>query len=165
MSTSRQLHEADVEIFKQLRLESLSDSPAAYASSYADWVDLPRAAWVKRLTEDVVFASFNGPDPFGLMGTLRQRPSKMAHRASIVMVYLRASHRGQGLAATLLRAVENHARTAGILQLELSVASTNLTAIGFYTHMGYRKTGEIPSEYLHQGTPIDGWQMVRVLDT
>lgn len=41
---------ADWRTFRAVRLASLSESPAAFGSRYADWVDAPAERWRSRLT-------------------------------------------------------------------------------------------------------------------
>jgi hypothetical protein len=40
---------ADWERFRAVRLASLSESPTAFGSRYADWVEAPPARWQSRL--------------------------------------------------------------------------------------------------------------------
>ena len=42
---------ADWEAFREARLESLAESPAAFGSRHADWVDAPAERWRSRLTQ------------------------------------------------------------------------------------------------------------------
>lgn len=42
---------ADWETFRAVRLASLLESPAAFGSRYADWVDAPAERWRSRLTQ------------------------------------------------------------------------------------------------------------------
>lgn len=46
---------ADWETFREVRLASLAESPAAFGSRYADWVDAPVERWQSRLAQ----VSFN----------------------------------------------------------------------------------------------------------
>lgn len=108
----------DVEIFKRIRLEALRAAPEAFASSAADWESLPDEEWRRRLANNPVVVSFQGQEPIGLMGLMRQQASKMAHRATIVMVYLRGSERGGGHAVAMLNLLLDHARALGIRQVD-----------------------------------------------
>lgn len=157
----RLLSPDDLDIFRPMRLEALSNEPAAFASSVADWESLPDEEWRRRLTDTAVFAAFRDGEPVGIMGLMRQRPSKMAHRATIVMVYLRPAARGGGTAAKLLDALVGHARALGIRQLELSVSALNPAAIRFYEREGFVEIGRIPGGFLHDGVEIDDILMVR----
>lgn len=157
--TIRQIDATEVEAFKLIRLEVLRAEPSAYASSYEDWAVLTDEEWRNRMREPV-FVAFQGDEPVGVMGLMRQRSSKMAHRASIVMVYVRKSLRGSRLASDLLDATVDEARAMGIVQLELAVTAENPAAKRFYEREGFVEVGRIPGGFLHEGREIDDILMV-----
>lgn len=159
-TTIRRLEATDVDIFKRIRLEALRAAPSAYAATYEDWARLSDEEWRARMSEPV-FAVLRGDEPVGLAGLMRQRSSKMAHRATIVMVYLRESLRGTGLASGLMRALAADARDMGIRQLELTVSAENPAAVRFYKHEGFIEVGQIPAALLDDGREIDELVMVR----
>ncbi|MGZ2484069.1 ribosomal protein S18 acetylase RimI-like enzyme [Rhizobium pisi] len=158
--TIRHIGPDEVEAFRQIRLEALRVEPASFASRYEDWEVLSLEEWRNRLNEPV-FIAFQDGAPVGIMGLFRQRSSKMAHRATIVMVYVRSSLRGTGLAGRLLEAVSDHARAAGIVQLELFVSAENAAAIRFYQRQGFAEIGRIPGGVLEEGREIDDVMMAR----
>lgn len=157
----QKLEDADVEVFKELRLEALRCEPANYASSFQDWANLSQDDWLERMSDCTIFVGYVNEQPVGLMALMQQRPSKMAHRAGIIMVYVRESARGTGLAALLLETLTDYARECGISQLELSVSAENAVAIGFYHKHGFSKIGVIPGGYRHEGRDIDDVLMAR----
>ena len=158
--TIRHIGPDEVEAFRQIRLEALRTEPASFASRYEDWEVLSAEEWRNRLNEPV-FIAFRDGAPVGLMGLFRQRSSKMAHRATIVMVYVSSSLRGTGLADRLLEAISDHARAAGIVQLELFVSAENAAAIRFYQRQGFAEIGRIPGGVLEEGREIDDVMMAR----
>lgn len=160
--TIRQVRSDEVDAFRRIRLEALLNEPSSYASSYDDWVSLSVNEWQQRLN-DPVFIAFQNDEPVGIIGLLRQRASKMAHRATIIMVYVRKDLRGMGLAKGLLDAITDHARDIGIRQLELSVSAENFAAARFYLREGFSEVGRIPGGFLHNGKEIDDLLMVRRL--
>ncbi|MEX0955648.1 MAG: GNAT family N-acetyltransferase [Rhizobiaceae bacterium] len=160
----RLLGSDDVEVFRRIRLEALRAEPAAFASSAEDWEQLADEEWLRRLTDNPVFVAFHDGEPVGIMGLMRERSSRMAHRATIIMVYLRANLRGGGLAKALLEALADHARGNGILQLELSANADNPAALRFYRRDGFVEIGRIPAGFLHQGKEIDEIMMARRID-
>lgn len=85
----------------------------------------------------------------------------MAHRATVVMVYVRESARGTGVAAALLDAIVACAASEGIRQLELAVSIENPAAKRFYERHGFAAFGTIPGGFLHQGREIDEVLMAR----
>ena len=158
----RRLSADEVDTFRRVRLEALRTEPSFYASRVEDWQDLPEEEWRRRLSAPV-FVAFRGTEPVGIMGLLRQRASKMAHRATLIMVYLRESQRGTGLAKDLLDTVAGFAQDEGIVQLELAVSAENPAAIRFYRREGFAEVGRIPGGFLHDGREIDDLLMVRRL--
>jgi len=162
LTTIRRVQADEVEAFRRIRLEALRTEPSSFASSYEDWEGLSDEEWRQRLA-DPVFIAFRNSEPVGISGVLRQRPSRMVHRATIVMVYVRQNLRGTGLAATLLGAVTDHARDIGIRQLELTVSAENPAAIRFYHRQGFSEFGRIPGGTLRDGREVDDVLMVRRL--
>ncbi|WP_027997755.1 GNAT family N-acetyltransferase [Sinorhizobium arboris] len=151
----------DVEAFRTVRLEALRTESASFASSAEDWEGLSAEEWRGRMVDASVFVAFRGDVPVGIMGLMRQRASKMAHRATLVMVYVHQEQRGTGLAKRLLETVADHARKAGIKQLELAVSAENVVGARFYERQGFAEVGRIPGGFLHEGREIDDVLMVR----
>jgi ribosomal protein S18 acetylase RimI-like enzyme len=142
----RRLSQHDLAVFKAIRLESLSVEPEAFASSYAQWACFSDDEWRSRLTEPV-FVAFDCPEPIGIMALRLNRPAKMAHRAVLTSVYVRARYRSSGVADMLLRAVASSAKDDGIAQIELGVRRDNQAALRFYARNGFRVVGSIPCGY------------------
>lgn len=158
--TIRRIGADDMEAFRRIRLEALGEEPSAYASSYEDWAVLSDDEWRARMREPVIMA-FLGDEPVGLAGLSRQRPSKMVHRANIVMVYVRKSQRGTGVADGLIDAVIEEARAMGIVQLELAVTAENRSAVRFYQRKGFAEIGRVPGALMHEGREMDDLMMAR----
>jgi GNAT superfamily N-acetyltransferase len=158
--TIRRLGEDDVAVFRQIRLEALRKEPGAFASTAADWEALPEEEWRRRL-QAPVFVAFSDGEPVGIMGLLRQGSSKMAHRATIVMVYVRRDLRGAGVAPRLLGALVDYASEHGIRQLELAVSMEEPAARRFYRKHGFAELCTIPGGFLHEGREIDEVLMAR----
>ena len=159
----RQLRLGDVDIFRRIRLESLQTDPQAFASTAKDWESLPEAEWARRMTANPVFVDFDGDEPVGIAGLLRHSAAKMAHRAHVIMVFVRPSHRGQGRAEALMDHARDHAKGMGLRMLELSVSAENPAAIRFYERMGFAEVGRIPAGYLVDGRETDELIMVQRL--
>ncbi|MDT0682218.1 GNAT family N-acetyltransferase [Roseicyclus sp. F158] len=152
----------DLPLFKAIRLESLRCSPSSFANTEADWLRLPDPEWLNRL-KTPVYAALKGDEPVGIMGLLLQTGEKRAHRATLVMVYLRESERGAGLADRLLSAVTAFAVGSGVRQLELTVNDDNVAAIRFYERHGFEQAGRVPRALIEGGRDVDELFMVRRL--
>lgn len=157
----RLLGSADVDAFRRIRLEALREEPASFASSIEEWEALDVAEWRQRLEANAIFVAFHGSEPIGIMGLMRQRAGKMAHRATIIMVYVRNEHRGAGIASRLLNGLTRHAGKMGIRQLELAVTGDNIPALRFYKREGFAEVGCFPGGYLHDEREIDEILMTR----
>ena len=161
MPLIRRLTAEDAGAFRAIRREALAEAPAAFASTLADYAKLSDETIRAMLTELPVFAAFRDGAPVGLMGLAPNRPSKMAHRANIIMVYARASERGGRRAEALLEAVTAEARAMGLTQLELAATVENAAALAFYRRQGFAEVGRIPAGFLHEGREIDEILMMR----
>ena len=148
------LEAEDLPIFKAIRLESLKMAPSAFANTFADWSSLSDKEWLDRM-KIPVFAMLKGQEPVGIMGLMLQRGEKRSHRATIIMVYLRESERGSGLANDLLQAVMGFAKEGGVRQFELNVNHTNARAIRFYERHGFERVGKIPAALIDDGREVD----------
>ncbi|MDF0697190.1 GNAT family N-acetyltransferase [Rhizobium sp. MC63] len=158
--TIRLIEADEVESFRRIRLEALRVEPSSFASRLEDWEALSEVDWRNRLNEPV-FVAFQDGEPVGVTGLVRQRSSKMSHRATVIMVYISKSLRGTGLAGRLLDVVTDHARATGIRQLELFVSAENTAAIRFYQRQGFSEVGRIPGGVLEEGREIDDVMMAR----
>jgi ribosomal protein S18 acetylase RimI-like enzyme len=159
----RCISHGDIDAFRRIRLEALACEPASFASLFEDWEKLSDDQWHQRL-QDHVFIAFTGNEPVGIMGLSRFRPKKMAHRATLVMVYIQKRFRSTGLSKNLLDAVIDFAKAKGILQIELGVSAENLEALRFYRRNGFADIGLNPSGFLDEGRAIDEVRMVRMLN-
>lgn len=159
----RMLTVDDVEAFRRIRLEALRLEPASFASSHDDWERLDLAEWQARMTGGPIAAAFCGDEPVGLMGLLLQRGSRMAHRATLVMVYLREDARGTGLAARMLDRLLAVAQERGVRQVELHASAENQAAVAFYRKKGFVEAGRIPAGFIHEGREVEEILMVRRL--
>lgn len=160
----RLLGDHEVDVFRRIRLEALRREPAAFASSASDWEALAPEDWRQRIAAGPVVAAFRDDDPVGLMGLLPERASRMAHRATLVMVYLRREERGAGLAGRLLVCLLTEASARGIRQVELHVSAENGPALAFYRRSGFSEVGRLPAAFIHDGREVEEALMLRRLD-
>ena len=88
-----------------LRLRALREEPTAFASSPEDERQLSIEAVASRLQEtasQVMLGAFDGDTLVGLSGLLRERRTKMAHKAWVVSFYVAPEARRRGLGRLLL---------------------------------------------------------------
>jgi GNAT superfamily N-acetyltransferase len=88
----------------------------------------------------MLWAAEQGGRIVGMVGT---RPLKDDGAWEICRMYVDAATRGAGLAGTLLRTAEDHARAAGAARLVLWTDTRFTRAHGFYEKQGYVRQGSI----------------------
>lgn len=139
----RLLRDDEGPIFRALRLEALTVDAATFASDAG--VEAAKAAsWFDERVAEGVIGAFVGGELVGMAGYSRHPNPKQAHKATLFGMYLRASHRGSGLAARLVAAVVDHARVEGCERLLLACNADNRGAVRLYESSGFRQYATEP---------------------
>jgi len=160
----RRLDASDIEEFKYLRLMSLEIEPENYASTHSEWAALSDDDWRGYLTGSAIFAGFEADAPVALAGLVPQSRARMAHRASLGMVFVVPERRGSAIAGEIMGHVLDFARAEGLLQIELVVHSGNARAVRFYERLGFERYGLLPRGFRDAGGYVDDLLMVLTLD-
>lgn len=155
-----------------VRKRALGQHPDAFGSTLADALatsdDDARARFVNVSVagDNAVFVAIDETGTMvGVTGIRRETGRKETHRAGIWGVYVDPAARGQRVGGKLLDAAIAYARTlTGILQLELTVACHNAPAFALYQRSGFQVFGRHPRGLMLEGTPIDEFLMVLLLD-
>ena len=93
--------------------------------------------------ERIVLGAFDGEDLIGTVTLVLNLAQNQPHRAEIVKMMTRVSHRHRGIATLLLREAERMAIERGRWLLVLDTAEDE-GAAGLYERMGFKLTGLIP---------------------
>ena len=167
MLTIRPLGPADIDQYRALRLRALREEPTAFASSPEDERLLSVEVIASRLQEtasQVMLGAFDGDTLVGLSGLLRERRSKLVHKAWIVSFYVAPEARRRGLGRLLLEQTLARARAMpGLRQVNLGVNAGNVAARQLYESMGFVAFGLERGFMLVDGVPQDELNMVHVL--
>lgn len=138
---------------RTIRLESLSDTPEAYGSTYEASVTWTDERWRKAAAQWTYFLAERDELVVGMVsgGLNDQHPG--THW--LYGMYVTPSERGTMTAARLVDAVGEWARDRGASQLFLHVTGSVARARAFYEKVGFVATGEVltmdrdPSITLH----------------
>lgn len=126
--------------FREVRLASLADSPEAFGSRYADWVDADEQRWRARLSEvPFTVVARSDAEPVGVVCG-----SQLEDRVELISLWVAPSQRGTGLAGRLIDQVVAWAAARG-QQTSLMVREHNVGAIRAYTRAGFIDHG-IPGD-------------------
>jgi len=93
--------------------------------------------------ERIMLGAFDGNQLVGTVTLVLDLALNQPHRAEIIKMMTRVSHRGRGVAKALLGAVERVATEHGRWLLVLDTASDE-GASGLYERVGYKLSGVIP---------------------
>lgn len=140
----RLLTAADAEVYRELRLEGLQTNPEAFGSSFEEEKDISLESFASRLEEQgtFTFGAFNQGDLLGVATLVQANKVKLKHKASIFAVYVSPKKRGLGIGKQLMVEVINQAkRLVDVEQINLTVVSSNESAKGLYTTLGFHVFG------------------------
>lgn len=163
----RQLTPDDAEAFAAIRNEALLAAPLAFGSSPED----DFAANIEELRDhmnrapaSVFFGACADGQLVGTAGFLRARHRKASHKAHLWGMYVTPEQRRRGLAAALVQAVIDHARTVeGIEWVQLEVSSSADPARRLYESVGFLRWGTEPAALKHAGEVADNHHMALAL--
>ncbi|GAA2477974.1 GNAT family N-acetyltransferase [Terrabacter carboxydivorans] len=128
---------ADWECFRQVRLASLAESPAAFGSRHADWVDAPAQRWKDRLTQvPLTLLAHVGTT---VVGVASGQPAE-DDWVELISMWVTPQARGTGVARRLMDEVVDWAADQG-RRTFLMVRSDNLRARAAYVRAGFVDTG------------------------
>ena len=156
----RRLAPADALALRALRIEAFTLHPREFRSSPEEAAH-PLAELEAALARDHFLGLFDGDALVGAAGLTIETRAKLAHKATIKGVFVRASHRGQGAAERLLRALLAEAQ-GKVEAVHLSVSDGNGPALRLYTRLGFTPWAFEPQALkLDDGTHVAEIAMVR----
>ena len=152
----RKIESTDWEIYKELRLRSLQESPEAFGATYSAESKLPDEIWKLRCEGNgssqlfyPVIAEHEGT-PCGLAwSVVHETKGDVAH---IYQMWVSPDTRGLGLARAMIEKIITWAKDNKIRQLKLDVTTTNQAAISLYKAIGFVPHGQL--EPLRKGSNL-----------
>ncbi|GAA5509106.1 GNAT family N-acetyltransferase [Novipirellula caenicola] len=148
MISCRRATNADVDLFRSIRLRALQDCPDAFGSTYEAAIKRDHASWRDQLLSTShgidrnTQLAFAAEKCVGLAALYRDQDTASGE---IVQMWVAPDHRGSPAASMLLGQLRIWAAEVGIHHLNLSVTNTNGRAIKFYENQGFLSTGECVS--------------------
>lgn len=133
---------ADANLLREIRCESLLESPFAYGARYADVVVQPLSYWESLLKRRHYFLAFSEEVVVGMLCIDAYEHSGQTF-PGIFSMYVRPTHRGQPTATQLISASKAYAREVGGTALFLDVVVGNERAISFYRREGFVTRGPL----------------------
>jgi len=140
----RLLTAKDAESYRTLRLEGLQTNPEAFGSSFEEEKDRVLELFASRLIAQgsYTFGAFDQDELLGVATLVQESKIKLKHKASIFAVYVSPKKRGLSLGKRLMLEVINQgSKLADVEQINLTVVSSNDSAKGLYTSLGFQVFG------------------------
>lgn len=132
----------DWETFRDVRLRSLAESPEAFGSRHADWVEAPEQQWRSRLT--TVPLTLLARDGSDVVGVVSGQPVG-EHEVELISMWVAPAVRGAGVARALIDAVVAWADSQDRSTF-LMVRSDNTRARTAYERAGFVDRG-VPTDW------------------
>jgi ribosomal protein S18 acetylase RimI-like enzyme len=158
----RRLSPDDVEVYREIRLESLRSSPEAFGATYEQESARPLDWFRDRLGRTAVFGAFYGGELVGTAGYYRQSGAKYQHKGALVGMYVRPHARRRGAGSALIRAIAEYAATEVEL-IQLCVITTNQAARNLYRRNGFTEYGLERHALKQNGRYFDEVLMAKML--
>jgi GNAT superfamily N-acetyltransferase len=162
MISVRRIRLGEGQLFKEMRLASLSESPEAFSSTYESAVQRTWESWCEQADGTAVgsaratFIAFSDSTPVGI-GAIYRDPSR-ENEGEMLQIWVAPDCRGSGIAQALINTLIQWCRENGICAVWAVITGGNRRARRFYEKCGFE-----PAEASSRDSP--GSQvLVRYLD-
>lgn len=141
MTTIRRLRKGEADLYRKIRLQSISDSPSAFETTYEAVLARSPESWREQADSSAdgddraTFLACAGDEPIGIAALYRVGESPDV--AELLQVWVAPGHRGTGVARALMDKVFAWASKCGFHQVVAKVTSGNERALAFYRNYGF----------------------------
>ena len=131
----------EVELFKDLRLSALKDSPFAFSASYEKSLTRNLESWKNQVklsasgADKVTFIAFSGNKAIGRSSLYRHGDTVKS--GELLQVWVDPSYRGQGVASNILLTIIEWAKDNDFDRIIATIGFENREVIPFYKRYGF----------------------------
>ena len=161
---TRQLVQGEAAQFHALWVEGLRQFPAAFLLTEQEATSTSLEHIEQGIEAGHHWGVWRGERLIALASMRRSGLERLRHTADIGPFYVCAKQQGQGTAKHLLQTMLTHARTQGLLQVELSVDAKNTKARKLYEAAGFVCFGNRPRSVIIDSIARDDHLMICMLD-
>jgi len=159
----RRIRVGEGQLFKQLRLASLHESPSAFSSTYESAQLRTAESWAEqadstaRGSDRSTFIAFSDELPIGIAALYRAEEG--ADTGLLLQVWVAPEYRSKGVAVDLLHALFQWARQNGFRAVVARVAKDNARALTLYRNYGFG-----PSQQPFPGGPAEAVILTKAVE-
>lgn len=148
----------DWQVFRDVRLASLRDSPRAFSATLDGALGRDEASWREGLSGRTQFVAMFADDVVGTAGGIAGPTGEFGE---LVSMWVAPPWRGKGVGSRLIEEVAGWAASVGFRELRLWVVEGNQLAEGSYSKAGFARTGH--QQPVRPGEPGMEFEMARRL--
>jgi ribosomal protein S18 acetylase RimI-like enzyme len=141
MISVRRIRSGEAQLFKDLRLAALKESPLAFSSTYESAVERSWESWRDQAdgtaagVERCTLIAFADGTPVGIASVYRD--SAETDEGELLQFWVRPNWRSRGIGRALLEALVQWGAESGVRWLWAGVAAGNDRAVRFYERQGF----------------------------
>lgn len=150
----------DWQVFRDVRLASLRDSPEAFSATLESALARDEASWREGLATRTQFVAMSGDDAVGTAGGVVDPTGEFGE---LVSMWVAPEWRGRGVARQLIEEVATWAVRLGFGELRLWVVEGNERAERAYARAGFARTGR--AQPVRPDEPAIEFEMAMKLET
>ncbi len=141
MISIRRIRLGEADLFRQIRLAALQESPAAFGSTYESALRRGPESWQEQAdstaqgSDRATFLAFESGAPIGIMALYRNEDG--GDSGELLQVWVDPAYKGKGVATAILDAVFEWAGRNGFRTIIATVAQGNDRALKFYKKSGF----------------------------
>lgn len=128
----------DWQVFRDVRIASLRDSPQAFSATLESTLERDEAGWRENLSRRTQFVAMSGDDVVGTAGGIAGPSGEFGE---LISMWVAPEWRGKGVSARLIEEVAGWASAVGFDSLTLWVVEGNQRAEAAYAKAGFTRTG------------------------
>lgn len=161
----RKLGRDDAAAYWGLRLEAIEREPLSFGQTPEEHrlISMEETVALIEKPDSFLMGAFDGDTLVGIARFERETALKERHKGHLYRVYVSASHRGRGIARSLIRAVLKKVREDTTCeQILLSVGTFNHAARSLYASLGFISCGIEPRALQAGGAYVDEENMILI---
>lgn len=157
----RVLTKADMQNYKKIRLELLSKEPKSFGSSYEEESQFDDRMWINRLSKEhvITLGAFDNNEIVGVSVSVGNPRSKIQHVATLNSMFVKKNYRQKNIGVAMIKKILGQLKDRKVEVLNLSVVTTNTSAINLYKKLGFTIYGEEEKAIKYQGKYINLYLM------